>query len=294
MIDLEPVKKFLRVSPTLYRNVYKLYRATPFGKSRVAQVHQKLTKLLHLRLESEARLIKEYLYDDWTVRHGPFAGMKYAAMSFGSLLSPKVIGSYESPIHPWIMDAIKQDYDTILNVGCGEGYYAVGFSLKSLSSRVYAYDIDDEAKENTATLARLNDVSDRVLIRSLCTKDELQHEITNKTLIFCDIEGGELDLFHPDLTPELLRADLIIELHDFCCPGATEVLIGRFHPSHRIEIAYHCAKYANDFPVLEAIPLKEQAFLMEEARPVTQGWMRLLANRAGALQPEPARWWLFE
>jgi hypothetical protein len=251
-------------------------------------------ELLQVRLESEARLIKEYLNDDWTVRHGPFAGMKYAAMSSGSLLSPKVIGSYESPIHLWIMDAFKQDYDTILNVGCGEGYYAVGFSLKSPSSQIYAYDIDDEARENTEKLAHLNDVSDRVLIRSRCTKDELRRESTDKTLIFCDIEGGELDLFHPDLNPELLRADLIIELHDFCCPGATEVLTRRFHPSHRIEITYHCAKYASDFPVLEGIPIKERAFLLEEARPVTQGWMRLLANRPGALPPEPGQWWLFE
>jgi hypothetical protein len=294
MIDLEPVKKCLRVSPTLYRNVYKLYRATPFGRTRADQIHQESTELLHMRLESEARLIREYLNDDWTVRHGPFTGMRYAAMSSGSLLSPKVIGSYESPIHSWIMDAIKHDYDNILNVGCGEGYYAVGFSLKSPSSRIYAYDIDDEARENTATLAHLNNVADRILIRSLCTKEDLRREIAKETLIFCDIEGGELDLFRPDLVTELSRADLIIELHDFCCPGATEVLRRRFHPSHRIEITYHCAKYANDFPVLEGIPIREQAFLLEEARPVTQGWMRLLANRPGALQPEPGQWWQLE
>jgi Ribosomal protein L11 methyltransferase (PrmA) len=294
MIDLEPLKKCLRVSPTLYRNAYKLYRATPFGRARSAQIHKECVELLKVRSGSEVRLIREYLNDDWTVRHGPFAGMKYAAMSSGSLLSPKVIGSYESPIHSWIMDTIRHDYDTILNVGCGEGYYAVGFSLKSPSSRIHAYDIDAEARENAATLARLNNVEDRILIRSLCTKDALRREIANDTLIFCDIEGGELELFHPDLVPELRRADLIIELHDFCCPGTTEVLLRRFHPSHRIEVTYHCAKYANDFPVLERIPVKEQAFLLEEARPVTQGWIRLLANRPGALQPEPDRWWLLE
>jgi hypothetical protein len=197
-------------------------------------------------------------------------------------------------MHSWIRDVIKQNYDTILNVGCGEGYYTVGFSLKSPSSRIYAYDIDDEARENTQNLLRLNNVLDRVSIRSLCTKDTLRRDITNNTLIFCDIEGGELDLLQPDLIPELSQVDLIIELHDFCCPGVTEILLSRFHPSHRIEITYHCAKYPNDFPVLEGIPIKEQAFLLEEARPVTQGWMRLLANRLGALRPEPGRWWLLE
>jgi ribosomal protein L11 methyltransferase PrmA len=218
--------------------------------------------------------------------------MKYAPMSSGSLLSPKVVGSYESPIHHWIIDAINQNYEKILNVGCGEGYYAIGFSLKSTASRVYAYDIDKQARQNVATLAQLNGTADRVHIRDLCTKEELQREITNNTLIFCDIEGGELDLFRPDLTPGLSRADLIIEMHDFCCPGVTEILVRRFLPSHRIEITYHCAKYANEFPVLETIPIKVQAFLLEEARPLTQSWMRLLANRPGAIQAEPGQWWL--
>ncbi len=291
MIDLGSVKKCLSVSPRLYRNVYNIYRATPFSRNRKRLFHARLAS----RLESEACLVKKYLNDDWTVRHGPFAGMKYAAMSSSASLSlPKVIGSYESPIHSWIMDAIKQDYDRILNVGCGEGYYAVGFSLKSPSSQIYAYDIDDDAQEYTAKLARLNNISDKVSIRTLCTIDAMRQQITDNTLIFCDIEGGELDLFRPDLAPELSQTDLIIELHDFCRPRATEVLLRRFHHSHRVEITYHCAKYAKDFPVLERIPIREQAFLLEECRVATQGWMRLLANRPGALQSEPDRWWRFE
>ena len=292
MIDLEPVKKCLRFSPTLYRNAYKLYRATPFGRSRTAKLYLQASELLQMRLEHESRLIKEYFNDDWTVRHGPFTGMKYAPMSSGSVLSPKVIGSYESPIHYWITDAISQSYDRILNIGCGEGYYAVGFSLKSPASRVYGYDIDNKARENVAKLARLNGVADRIDIRDLCTKDDLQREITNYTLIFCDIEGGELDLLRPDLIPGLSRADLIIEMHDFCCPGVTEILVRRFLPSHRIEITYHGAKYAHEFPILETIPIKKQTFLLEEARPPMQSWMRLLANRPGAIPPEPTQWWL--
>jgi ribosomal protein L11 methyltransferase PrmA len=294
MIDLEPMKKCLRFSPTLYRNAYTLYRAMPFARRRIAKIDHEVSEQLRVRLEYESRLIKGYLNDDWTVRHGPFAGMKYAPLTSGSLLSPKVIGSYESPIHQWITDAINQNYETILNVGCGEGYYAVGFSLKSKASHVYAYDIDKQARDNVAVLAQLNGTADRVHIRDLCTKEGLQREITNSTLIFCDIEGGEFDLFRPDLTPGLSRADLIIETHDYCSPGVTETLMRRFLPSHRIDITYHCAKYANEFPVLEAIPIKEHAFLLEEGRPHTQGWMRLLANRPGAIQPGPGQWWLCE
>lgn len=294
MINLEPVKNVLRHSPTLYRNVYTIYRATPFGKRRTAEIDKESSKLLQLRLEHESRLIRKYLNDDWIVRHGPFAGMKYASITSGSVLSSKIIGSYESSIHHWIIEAINHNYRTIINIGSGEGYYAVGFSLKSKTSNVFSYDIDKQARENLAALSELNGTADRVHIRALCTKEELQQEITKDTLIFCDIDGGEFDLFRPEVTPELLQADLIIEMHDHCCPGVTETLVQRFLLSHHVDITYHGAKYSDEFPVLEMIPNRYRAFLLEEARPLTQSWMRLLANRPGAIHPDPDQWWLCE
>jgi hypothetical protein len=247
---------------------------------------------MKLRFEYETQIIKKYLDNDWTVRHGPFAGMKYAPFTSGSLLAPKIMGSYESPIHQWIFEGIAHNYNRILNIGCGEGYYAVGFSLKSMASHVYAYDIDEQARGNIAYLARINGIMDNIHIRGECTIDELRREVANGALILCDIEGGELDLFRPDQVPELSKADIIIETHDFCCPGVTEILAQRFLSSHRIEIIYHCAKVAQTFPVLETIPITEHAFLLEEGRPRTQRWMRLLANSPGAIEPQPEQWWL--
>jgi hypothetical protein len=127
----------------------------------------------------------------------------------------------------------------------------------------------------------------------ICVPDTLQRKITDKTLIFCDIEGGGFDLLHPDLTPGLSRADLIIETHDVVCPGVTEALLRRFLPSHRAEITYDCAKYADDFPVLETIPAEKHAFVLEEGRKSTQAWMRLLANRPGAIRPDQGRFWSY-
>ena len=113
--------------------------------------------------------------------------MKYAPMTWVFLvLVPKIIGSYESVIHQWVFDAINQHYETMLNIGCEEGYYAVGFSAKSKTSRVFAYDTDKASRDNVAALARLNGTADRVHIRDLCTRCALQREITDSTLIFCE------------------------------------------------------------------------------------------------------------
>jgi hypothetical protein len=150
--------------------------------------------------------------------------MLSAPVSAGSLLSPRIIGSHESPIHSWIAEAIAQNYEKILDIGSGEGYCAVGFALKSPMSAVYAYDINRLARHN-----------------------------------------------------------------DHRRPGITETLVRRFLPSHRIEIRYHCAKAAKEFPILSGIPASEHPRLLEEARPLSQCWIRFLANPSGAIKP--FQWW---
>jgi SAM-dependent methyltransferase len=201
------------------------------------------------------------------------------------LLATCVIGCYESQLHNWINDAIAYGYDRILDIGCADGYYAVGFALKSGKSTVYAYDTDQRARKNTAELARLNGVAEKVHVRALCSLNELNVEVSSRTLIFCDIEGNELELLRPDFAPVLSRADLIVETHDNYRPGVTESLARRFVPSHQIEIVYHGAKYPAEFPVLKAVPATEHAWLLQEGRSRDQRWMRLLANRPEAIEP---------
>jgi hypothetical protein len=295
MVSLGGVKQTLHDNaPWLYEKAHRFYQMTPYVKhrnARLARIQDDLSKNVRARFKYELRIVGEYLNDDWTVRHGPFSGMKFAPVPPpNSFLTPKVIGCYESQIHQWINDAIAYRYDRILDIGCAEGYYAVGFALKSRNSTVYAYDIDQRSRGNTAALARLNSIAEKVHVRGPCTFDEFNREVSNRTLIFCDIEGSEFDLLRPDLAPALSRVDLIVEMHDFCRPGVTETLVQRFLPSHRIEIVYHCAKYAAEFPVLKAVPAREHALLLEEGRPRNQCWMRLLAKQSGAIEPV-IEWW---
>src|SRR5215204_4418004 len=62
------------------------------------------------------------------VQEGPFAGMRYLSETRDPIL-PKLVGSYEAEIQPWIRAAITQRYRRVIDVGCAEGYYAVGMAL---------------------------------------------------------------------------------------------------------------------------------------------------------------------
>jgi hypothetical protein len=281
--------------PWLYKGALRVYRVTPHAKRRAAKMsawearEEDVARRLQARVEHESRIVERHLGGDWTVRHGSFSGMRFAPVLPNSLLSPKVIGSYEMEVHRWVEDAIDHGYDRILNIGCAEGYYAVGLALRSPTTTVLAYDTDARSQENTAALARLNGVAERIRVRGLCTHEELDREASDSTLILCDIEGGELDLLRPDLAPALLGADLIVETHEDYQPGVTDALVHRFLPSHSVEIVYRCARYAEEFPILRAVPAGEHALLLEEGRSLSQSWVRFLSNRPGAVKP--VNWW---
>jgi len=82
MISLNGVKQNLRDNyPSVYQSVYRFYQMTPHVKHRNAkraEMDKEIRQKTYARYEYEVRIIKEYLNDDWTVRHGPFSGMKLA------------------------------------------------------------------------------------------------------------------------------------------------------------------------------------------------------------------------
>src|SRR4051812_47368421 len=60
------------------------------------------------------------------VASGPFRGMRYTACAAG--VAPKVLGTYERELHDWIVGLSSRGYECVVNVGCAEGYYAVGLA----------------------------------------------------------------------------------------------------------------------------------------------------------------------
>ena len=156
------------------------------------------------------------LFEDGVVRHGPFAGLKYPELTaIGSTLYPKLLGSYEAEIHQWIQEICADDYSEIIDIGCGEGYYAVGLARRITQAMVYAYDESEEAKLLCAKFGAANHVAYRLSVRGLFTADELVGiPIRRRGLIICDCEGGESHIFDEQTSHRFADWDLLIETHD--------------------------------------------------------------------------------
>jgi hypothetical protein len=170
------------------------------------------------------------------VGQGPFQGLDFLEQSSEGCHIPKLLGCYEQPIHEFIRAAVSQDYDAILNIGCAEGYYAVGFARLMPTAHVYAFDTNQAAQKACRLLAEKNAVGGRVQIGGLFDHEDFKKFSTQRTLVFCDIEGAEADLLDPSIAPALTEMDIIVESHEGMRPGLTAALRQRFVASHDITL----------------------------------------------------------
>src|SRR5437868_6460531 len=172
------------------------------------------------------------------VKDGPFVGMHYAEgleASVGDLVA-KLVGSYECELHGVLEQWIRADYPQIIDVGCAEGYYAVGFAVAMPRSRVDAFDIDAVARSHCAALADLNAVSERVRVLGSCDPQALASYPEHGVALLSDCEGYERVLLNPDLAPNLRHWPILVELHEFIDGTITDTLRRRFESTHDIDV----------------------------------------------------------
>lgn len=205
---------------------------------------------------------------------GPFKGMNYVGASVGSVLLPKLVGAYEAEISGVIEEMAAHGYDRILNIGCAEGYYAVGLAMRSPRTKVFAFDINDNAAHLCHELAQSNGVSDRVIFSGACNPAKLNEMIEGETGIICDCEGYEMELLDPAKVPKLANADMLVELHRLSDPKASvkDTLLKRLDGTHRCKFIPIAKTDPAQFPILQRISPRDRRMAVSELRTGVNGW----------------------
>jgi hypothetical protein len=218
------------------------------------------------------------------VQQGPLQGLDFLPSSAEGCHVAKLLGTYEQPLHPFIEQVVAESYPAILNIGCAEGYYAVGLARRMPGTRVQAYDSNPNAREVCRTLAEKNNVIDRISIGSLFLPEQFADHIATKTLVLCDIEGAEQSLLDPVQAPALRNLDIIVESHECLVPGITQQLIDRFSASHRITLVQDTGQRALVAPPawFLNLPHLDQLLAVWEWRSGPTPW---LVMKSRVLQP---------
>lgn len=209
-----------------------------------------------------------------TVSRGPFAGMRYleGIESWSSDLVAKLTGEYERELHPAIAEWVGAAPEHVVDVGCAEGFYAVGLARAIPGAVVHAHDADPRARDACARLAAHNGVSERVRVGGACSSETLAALPDTGVVLLVDCEGCEGRLLDPQAAPVLRGWPIVAELHEFLDPRIAQTIAGRFEPTHEVELVAQQPRDPGKLPELEGIPPRSAAALLSERRPAAMRW----------------------
>ena len=247
-----------------------------FVKHNAQRFSPKLYHYLRWRIGKPARYtsIKKSILAKFgnKVLGGPFVGMSYVEQAAGSAYVPKLLGSYEEELHAVVHQTFENNYSVIVDIGCAEGYYAVGYALAYPKAQIYAFDSNPEAQKLCQRLSVINDVVNRVHIHGHCDIEILNTLPMTKALVICDCEGYETELLQPELLPELCTCDILVETHDAFVSDATETICGRFTKTHEIQLIDITIRNPKHYPAIANLPVNDQELVLSEGRPAHQQW----------------------
>lgn len=223
---------------------------------------------------SAKKPINDWLYDQTkgVVQTGPFTGMKLLterSWDDGSL-GCQLLGTYEEELH----DTFFWEYERlgrlanpkIVNVGCAEGYYAVGLARALPKATVWAVDVSEDAFRLTIETANANGVTINI-------KAAIGEVMADADLIVMDCEGYETIYLDFEKFPTLKKSTIIVECHDSAGVPITKILQERFSATHDIQNIIEGARNPNRFKILHCLHSLDRWAAVSEGRPCIMNWL---------------------
>jgi len=204
----------------------------------------------------------------YAVQSGPFAGMKYTRAAMASRhATPCLLGTYERQICPFLLEAAAC-CEQIVDIGSADGYFAVGLA-RLTGKPVTAFDVDPNERKICQGMAQANGVT--ISLRKWCSPEALQAlALGKRLLILSDIDGGEIQLFGPNVIRSLRHCDVVVELHGVCAE-ANRLFIDRWWGgTHEVNVLEHPPAEQNPEIVRLAFLSSDAARMAAEYRPYQQ------------------------
>lgn len=276
------------INKFIYRIVQNksVYRILKRSVIRLADVirDNKHTFENNLILETNPKILD--IFKDLTVLHGPFKGLRYPDLkAYGSPIFPKLIGSYEIELESVIEGIIREKYKKIIDVGCAEGFYAVGLARAIPETTVYAFDISEKALSLCRKMAEINNVEDRLVLGSFFSEESLLNfDMAERTLLISDCEGYEKRLFTSRSVEKLKNCDVLIETHDLYDYSISYIMKDLFKDTHDLTVILSTEDLQKmktyKYSELESLTISEKKVVLEEMRARIQEWHFYKAKRS--------------
>lgn len=210
---------------------------------------------------------------------GFFKGLKYE--TYNNLNFSIIAGTYEKELFP-VLEEIE-NYDNIIDIGAGDGYYAAGLLYKFNHIKLYAFEILADRKKSLLNNLSINNINlEKCEIFDGADSENLNIILkkiasNSKTFIIVDVEGYEKTLLNLELSPLLKNCTILVEVHDHFVKGISEILKIRFKHTHKIKIVPSTKRKTNEigkpFNIFEKWIFKPQLErLLGEGRGAKMEW----------------------
>lgn len=162
--------------------------------------------------------LETYDLCEGTVSQGLFKGLHLNSDTWWgkSDLGAQCLGLYEKEI----LDLISSEgpFDTFLDIGAADGYYAVGLLHAKMTKRAICYEISEEGQRAIRQNWLRNEKPGELEIHGEANEKSIvsvAKKLTENTLVLIDIEGFEFQLLSQEVIAALGRCTVLIEVHNW-------------------------------------------------------------------------------
>lgn len=196
----------------------------------------------------------------------------------------KLLGLYEEQIQNLIVDIQKKNnLKSLINIGCGDGYHALGLVKNKFFNKSICYEISLEARNILEANVKKNNLYDKFIIRKEANIDQIKKDLqklkSEETLFLIDIEGNEFTLLKDENLNFLKKSFLIIEDHNFLIKDneLKEKFYSSLHKYFNVKFIENGTRnpfiIQNDF--LDQLNDDSRFLLLSEGRSQKMGWIFL-------------------
>lgn len=219
------------------------------------------------------------------VAYGPFTGLELVSdPAWGkSDLPSKLLGCYELEVLNMLHAVEFLERSHFVNIGAADGYYAIGCLRNGRFKTADCFELLEVGRDNISRNAKRNGVGAQVRIfgEADANLPFLLNGIKwSDTVILCDIEGAELDLFDEKFLDAIKGAMILIEIHNWVDNFWSRyvALLERVSKNYEVRVIERSILPDYPLPELRGMTDDNRMLLLSEGRPNVMRFLQLISS----------------
>ena len=234
------------------------------------------------RRERLSRQLYEKMHG--SVAHGPFKGLTLDATPFWGRadIASMLLGCYELEVIEALHSPEFLSKSHFVDIGAADGYYVVGGLKSGRFKTADCFELTELGRGAILKNAQRNGVADRLRIFEKADRyfpAILANIDWGNTVVLCDIEGAEFELFDDNCLSAMSGAMILIEIHNWVENfwQRYEALLERIFKKYKVRFLERSRLPVYSLPELRGMHDDNRMLILSEGRPNVMRFLQLVS-----------------